>query len=294
MEITETTSPKEVLEKNIHEIQYIPIMSFKYSAGKPIDPEETSITHFTNLMRRKTDNLDEEYCEVYDLNYFINSPHGIADTKMQEDNSYNLSENCRKFVTDLKAELEMANIPFDQIQLTTKVNLNVKKEMVDKIKSSLGENATLDDVREVFRLIPRDNISNFVDIWIDGDCDETGIDGMSLNQYQKSINSIPQRDIQDDVIRSKVSIKCLGISAIKLRMMGTTVSIHGTVDFEKFVKSLAMHGVYISFGDIRVTGENVMEDCIAAFCDNGGSFTMRMTFDYGRKVNELMKKYAKK
>ncbi len=290
MKITEKTDPKEVSKKTMETIKTIPSMHLEYPEGKALDTNTTDMLYFLNFINRKSFNSSSEYYEIGSVDSFTSDSTPQLKHFDKTDNSYELSKECASFVKSIKESFERNNIPFDQIQIRAGVRLYLKKDAFDGLKKIINENTTSDVIKHYIYEYFKNDLSECVDLEICGDCSETGTEEANIIEYHDGIERINCTNLSLQE-KSKIS---MGESSSQYIIFRLQYDIFGgTVNLKDFIKNMMRLDFEIKFGDDLVNSENIEESIIEKFFENNGWFYMNMTYDYGRKVNRLVKKYTK-
>ena len=254
MKITEKTDPKEVSKKTMETIKTIPSMHLEYPEGKALDTNTTDMLYFLNFINRKSFNSSSEYYEIGSVDSFTIDSTPQLKHFDKTDNSYELSRECVSIV------------------------------------KSINENTTSDVIKHYIYKYFKNDLSECVDLEIGGDCSETGTEEANIIEYHDRIERINCTNLSLQE-KSKIS---MGESSSQYIIFRLQYDIFGgTVNLKDFIENMMRIGFEIKFGDDLVNSENIEESIIEKFFENNGWFYMNMTYDYGRKVNRLIKKYTK-
>ena len=237
--------------------------------------------------------MNEEYYALGQVEGFTSGVKPLTSQYEEKDESWLLARDCEDFVKLLIESFERNRIPFDQIQLRVGINLIIKKDAFDQLQNWINKSSnkiTKEDIECYIMNFLLDDISEYIDLQIDGDCNETGTEEVSIKKYQNDLSEVLH--IKDLSRRENSLVDIQYLAATYATMMLNNIQC-GRVNLKEFIKSMKSHRFDIKFSDELVDVEHVKELLVKKFFENDGWFYMYMTYDCGRIVNNLRKKYVK-
>ena len=304
MKITKKTDPKEVSKKTMEIIKTIPSMRLGNPEGtqegeNPLRSQEENLESFSYFLDLINKKRPSEYCWVNDFeDYIISRMDTSYDNYDKVDDTKRVAQECIDLIMDTQYRLVGKHIPYDQIQISSHLNLICKKEVIDRIIKEMGlvSNPMTDEekakLRRLLGEIDPSDVADKVLVQIGGNVDATGLSNNSLRQMDKALLEAEK----DDTCTSLMFI----VSPIAVsyeRILFESEIISGVIDLQEFTKIMEEAGYDISFGSTLASSENVKESYISEYCKEGKGFDFNITLDFGRKKsngNEKQKKIGAK
>lgn len=289
MEITENTKPEEVKERIIKYIENTVPMRIQYEEGKPTD-DSKNFEYFMNLVcKGRTD-----YYLVSDFEWLLNNrSFELCYDQYEEDDTERVAQECIDLLEETHDRFCAIGIPFDQIQLSTRMNLICKKDVIDRIVNEMGtiSNPMTEEEREkldtLFGMIKPSDIADKVYVQIGGNVDTTGLEDNSLRQM---LITLEEAEKNGEWTNLMYILSSMAVNNAKMHFEFEIIS--GVIDLKKFTEIMESIGCDVSFGTTQASSENVKESYISEYCKEGNGFNFNITSDFGRK--ELIAKRKQK
>lgn len=250
-----------------------------------IKSTEGTLLDDTSLLYKRRPSV---YCWVNDFEDYIISPIDTScDNYDHVDDTKRVAQECIDFFEETQYRFNSKGIPYDQIQISSHLNLICKKEVVDRIISEMGpvSNPMTDEekakLRRLLGEIDSSDIADKVRVQIGGNIDTTGLEDNSLRQMHIKLS---EAEKNGDRISLMFILSPLVVHYEKIRFESEIID--GIVDLEEFTKIMEEAGYDISFGATIASSGNVKESYIREYCKEGKGFDFNITLDFGRKKSK--------
>lgn len=285
MEITENTKPEEESKRIRNMMKHITSMRLK----NPTVPQEKekieSFSYFLDLINKKR---PSEYCWVNDFeDYIISKIDSSYDNYDKVDDTKRVAQECIDFFEETQYRFNSKGIPYDQIQISSHLNLICKKEVIDRIISEMGPISNpmtgeeKSKLKKLLSEIDPSDVSDKVRVQIGGNIDTTGLEDNSLRQMYIKLS---EAEKNGDRISLMFILNSLVVHYEKIRFESEIID--GIVDLEEFTKIMEEAGYDISFGTTTASSGNVKESYISEYSKTGKGFDFNITLDFGRKKSK--------
>ena len=300
MKITEKTDPREVSKKTMEIIKTIPSMRLGNPEGtqereNPLRSQEENLESFSYFLDLINKKRPSEYCWVNDFEWQLISKSDNSYCNYDKvDDTERVAQECKDLLEDTHCRLDVSGIPYDQIQISSHMNLICKKDVIDRIIKEMGpvSNPMTEEEKENLKtllgMITPSDVSNKVRVQISGNCDTTGLENKSLNQM---LNDLENAERSGNWTNLRVILDSTVVNYE--RIIFKSEIIDGVIDLEKFTKIMEEAGYDISFGSTQASSENVKESYISEYCKEGKGFDFNITLDFGRKKSNEKEKQKK-
>ena len=300
MKITEKTDPKEVSKKTMETIKTIPSMRLGNPEGtqegeNPLRSQEENLESFSYFLDLINKKRLSEYCWVNDFeDYIISRMDTSYDNYDKVDDTKRVAQECIDLIMDTQYRLVDKHIPYDQIQISSHLNLICKKEVIDRIIKEMGpvSNPMTDEekakLRRLLGEIDPSDVADKVCVQIGGNVDATGLSNNSLRQMDKALLEAEKNDTYTSLM---FIVSPIAVSYERILFESEIIS--GVIDLQEFTKIMEEAGYDISFGSTLASSENVKESYISEYCKEGKGFDFNITLDFGRKKSNEKEKQKK-
>lgn len=290
MKITKDTDPREVSKKTMEIIKTIPSMRLGNPEGtqegeKPLRSQEENLESFSYFLDLINKKRPSEYCWVNDFEWQLISKSDNSYCNYDKvDDTERVAQECKDLLEDTHCRLAVSGIPYDQIQISSHMNLICKKDVIARIVNAMGpvSNPMTEEEKENLKtllgMITPSDVSNKVRVQISGNCDTTGLENKSLNQM---LNDLEEAERSGNWTNLMVILDSTVVNYE--RIIFKSEIIDGVIDLEKFTRIMEDAGYEVSFGTTQASSENVKESYISEYCKEGNGFDFNITLDFGRK-----------